>query len=79
MNTNHKITMLPIVLGLWAIQSFLAYGIMFAYWQRRFPTIADDNYHEDMIISLVCGLVPCSLIVDLFWIASHGYYGFKLV
>ena len=41
----------------------LTYGLMFAYWQREWPSLAKEDYQSDLVKSLV-GFVlwPASLL-----------------
>jgi hypothetical protein len=61
----------------WGVCGFLTYGWSFAYWQRRYPEIAAENYREDKINSLFfAALGPIGLLTV---IAQEGWrYGFKL-
>jgi hypothetical protein len=42
------------VFAVWLLFSVISYGMMFAYCQRHFPTIADEWYREDMSMSIWC-------------------------
>ena len=70
-----------ILLGvaIWAGCGILAYGLMFAYFQRAYPTLAEDGYREDRNFSTILGFGgPLSLIsaaLFLRFISRRG--GFK--
>jgi hypothetical protein len=66
-----------IVATIWILCGILAYGIMFADSQRRYPLLANDDYREDMANSVLLGLFgPIGLLTALF---SSGFarYGLK--
>ena len=53
------------------------YGFCFAFWQRKFPTVSDEDYHRDMRNSLTASFVwPISLLV-LFTMDIPFRYGLK--
>jgi hypothetical protein len=70
-----------IIVVLWYACGMLAYGITYAFFQREFPRIADENRQIDRRIALlmaVCG--PLGLIMVSFSGAfKHGRlkHGFK--
>jgi hypothetical protein len=71
-----------IVLG-WFACGVLSYGWIFAYFQRRFATIADSNYYEDLLTSLFgllfgpVGLVACLFSFSLMNNGRPFQYGLK--
>jgi len=68
--------MVLFILG-WLLCGILNYGLMFAYWQREFPSLAEDAYEEDRMHSLVSSLAgPCALIACLYH-TEFGKHGFK--
>jgi hypothetical protein len=56
----------------------LAYGIMFAYWQREFPSLAEDHYILDrnralgIVVFGIIGLVSVSIFM-----LNNTYRGMK--
>ena len=70
---------IPIIILGWLLCSFLAYGIMFAYFQREFPTLAEEGYRHDMGTSLLIARVfgPLALLV-YFCLSGFCEHGFKI-
>lgn len=63
--------MSPIVIAVllaWLACTILAAGISFAYLQGRYPSIATQDYREDMGVSWLFAIVggPLAFIVILF-------------
>ena len=62
----------------WLGSAALSYGIMFAYFQRKWPTLADEDYRSDMGgtagFSLLGG--PIALLVSIFF-SGFCQYGLK--
>jgi hypothetical protein len=59
----------------WAICSVISYGITLAYFQRNWPSHADEGYWQDVGFALFFSLFgPAALIVALFksGLAMHG-------
>lgn len=61
---------------------FVFYMFSFAYWQRKWPSLAKENYGEDMIFSLFWALCfapawPIGWIIIYILIIQQGY-GLKL-
>lgn len=69
----------------WIICGVISYGINFAYYQRKWPSIAQEGYREDMIFCAGISLLgPANLLgsIVLFW-HRNGFrhifmYGFKI-
>jgi hypothetical protein len=62
----------------WVACSILLYGWSFAYWQKKYPTLAERSYREDLRFSLLMSLGgPIDLIVVL--IRRDYVYGFKFI
>lgn len=68
---------------MWLISGVLTYGILFAFFQRRYPLISERDYKIDMTISFAMGLLlgpvglGCVLIAVKY--NKHGpkFYGLK--
>jgi hypothetical protein len=56
----------------WLICSFFAWGLHFAYFQRNWPNLAEEQYARDLGIAISTGLIggPIALVVEL--CLSHG-------
>jgi hypothetical protein len=63
-----------IILG-WLICGILTYGISLAYFQRTFPTIAQEMVREDMGISCIFGLFGPLGLVILFFFSGFAQCG----
>lgn len=37
----------PVFVGLWILCGVLEYGVSLAYYQKQWPSIADNNYQND--------------------------------
>lgn len=71
--------MFYLIIAIWIICGFINYGLGFAYWQRKFPTIAKDNYKSDMKFEFKISLFGLfALIPTLLYQAVNGFYGFKI-
>jgi len=47
----------------WVICGVLAYGLSFAYFQRNWPSIAEQEYYSDMLFSIFIGVLgPIGLL-----------------
>ena len=62
--------------------SFLSYGMLFAYIQRNFPSIAEQQYADDMGASILFGLVsgmlgPIGILIS-FLMTGFAKHGFKV-
>jgi len=76
--------MLTLFIILWLICGFISYGLQFAYFQRRWPTLAKKYYKKDMIEEL-CLDIPLgaiallgTIIFQLIETGTVGKYGFKI-
>jgi hypothetical protein len=63
----------------WIVCGAFAYAIRFAYFQRKYPTLAQkDRRIDDMGAAMLFGLIfgPIALVIELF---SSGFaeYGLK--
>lgn len=51
------------------------YATTFAYWQRKFPLIAEEQYTQDIFLALVASFMWPG---DIFWwVYNRGKYGMK--
>jgi len=69
--------LIAIVVAIWLICGFIAYGGLFAHLQNKYPSQADVDYRGDMSYSIVPSLFgPFGLITAAL---STGFfkYGFK--
>jgi hypothetical protein len=61
----------------WLVSGFLSSGVFYAHFQRKFPSIADDNRREDAAAGVFFGLVfgPIGLFLSLFLsgFLKHGW------
>lgn len=71
---------LTIVILIWIVCGVLNYGLMMAYWQKKYPGIAKENYLSDRTEALIQILGgPICLISLTFFRAGRGAafkYGF---
>jgi len=68
-----------IIIPIWLLCSFLNYGLEFAYWQNKWPTIAKQHYKQDKKEAIFMSMFgPLALIITLSFIIQDKYYGFKL-
>ena len=68
-----------VIIPIWILCGFISYGLGFALWQRKFPTIADRSYKSDRKFELVISLFgPFGLVATLLFLFVNGFYGFKL-
>jgi hypothetical protein len=66
-----------ILLGaLYIISGVLTFGMVFAHFQRKFPTIAKRHIAEDRRLALLGALIPFSLLVALI-ITDAARHGLK--
>jgi hypothetical protein len=62
---------------LYAIPAAVAYGLNFAYFQRKYWAISDEDYYFDMAISVFIGITwPIGIIAFLI-MAGTVKYGLK--
>lgn len=60
----------------WLICGILAYGLTFAYFQRRWPTLAEEGYWSDFSLALLMGAIgPFGIGMNL--LMGRVRYGFK--
>lgn len=61
----------------WVACAIPNYGMLFAYFQRKFTLIAEEYYVNDMVFSIVVSLVfgPFGLVATL--ISRFYRHGFK--
>ena len=66
-------------IGAWVFCSLLSYGLTFAYFQRKYVWIAENEYRQDMIFSIVWSLAgPISLVLSIV-LGNFRKYGIKFV
>lgn len=71
-----------IYITIWLVSFVLTFGLSFAYFQRKYPRIAESNYKEDLGFCFTLALTggPISLIAFLVFVlvGNKGkFYGFK--
>lgn len=65
------------------VSGVLTYGLCFAYFQRKWPDLAELHYESDMQTSLLVGVVggicsPVILVLALYFTQfEKGKYGLK--
>lgn len=66
---------------LFVIQWVITYGILFAHLQRKWPTLANEAYHEDRKVAIgfaaAFSVVPFLSFLVLFFVADWFKYGLK--
>jgi len=63
-----------LVLGLvWIVCGIIAYGIDFAYLQRCYPSIAEQDYKKDRIACLVFAFLGPIDLIFIILQKTHGY------
>jgi len=61
---------------IWVLCGIETYGRLFAYFQREYAVIADENYKSDIIFCAIISLTgPIAFIVS--FIVKHRGYGYK--
>lgn len=67
-----------IIFIVWLILAVLTYGIEFAYWQEKYPTLAEKYYWQDVTFSAVYAVaVPLSLPAVLIHTKCGTTYGLR--
>lgn len=65
----------------WLCCAVLSAGIYFAHFQEKFPTIAKQQYRQDLAMAWMWGLffAPMSLVLGIFLsgFLQHGWWNFK--
>ncbi len=58
----------------WVMCGFLSYGMVLAYFQRRWPTLADEERDKDRRFALLCALTgPINLMVCIITYRGYGF------
>jgi hypothetical protein len=66
-----------ILLFVWLACGIVNYGLMFAYFQRKFPSIADEQYWSDVTFATTAVVTgPICLLASLV-VCEPFRYGFK--
>lgn len=67
--------MIGYIIAFWFVCGFIAYGFIFAYAQRNWPTSAKNDYWADVLESVFIGMFgPISILaVILFSEYKHGW------
>lgn len=76
---GREVIMEYVLIGLigWMACGVVGYGITLAYFQRKFPSIAEQHYWDDVTFALLIGAVgPIGLGVSLAR-SNKLKYGFK--
>jgi hypothetical protein len=60
----------------WIVCGVIEYGVSFAYFQRRWPRIAERDYWDDLMQSVCWALFGPFSLLATFWSGTWGY-GFK--
>lgn len=69
---------ITIIIAAWLICAFLAYGIVFAHFQGKWPNQAKENRKADIEVSATVALLgPIGLIVALI-LADFPKHGFRI-
>lgn len=68
--------MTTLIIIAYIVSSVISYGATFAYFQRKFPSIAEEFYREDMGFAIAMALLPFSIVLSF---VMSGFYkhGFK--
>lgn len=63
----------------WGVCGVLSYGLGFAYWQRKWPNLAKEDYEHDRRWSAFLALLGPFTLIAYFVNAGYsgGKYGFK--
>ena len=62
----------------WIICGVASYGLMFAFFQRKYKSLAEEDYKKDRLEFFLLSLSgPINLIAVLYIIYNYGFYGFK--
>jgi hypothetical protein len=77
---------LQLLLIIYVISGFIAYGLSFGFWQNNFPTLAKENYQKDLFESIfvgffgILGLIGflCFLVGQLISGEKCIYFSFKI-
>lgn len=65
-----------LIIGIWIVCGVLAYGITLGYYQRKWKSIADETYYQDVGLSLFMFLLgPIGLLSQLLYCGTE--YGLK--
>lgn len=59
--------------SIWIISGILHYGLDLAYWQRKYPSLAKDEYVSDVTTSLLSSLAGCISLITLLLFRQVGY------
>lgn len=61
---------------IWILCGIETYGRTFAYFQRKYPTMAEEKYSSDI---LFCGIIcfTCGPIVTVVSLEKFSGYGYK--
>lgn len=66
------------IITVWLICGFITYGTTFAYFQSKYPLVAEEQYREDIGDSIFFSLFgPFGLIVSSL-LSGFWEYGWKL-
>lgn len=69
---------MSILVSIWVVialgAAYLNYGILFAYFQRNWPTIAEQGYRQDAGTALLVSF--CTLIAPPMVLVSYCMSGF---
>ena len=60
--------MVWLLLGMlvWVVCGVLSYGLNFAFFQRKFPTLADEEYARDLRFAVITSFLgPVALFANL--------------
>lgn len=63
------------------VQSVLAYGLTFAYFQRKYPYLGQEDYLEDKKVARLTGIAqlgaPLVGLIAVLFLTGFGRYGLK--
>lgn len=64
---------IPLFVLLWLVSSVLTFGWNFAYFQREYPTLAEENYLADILFSLAISLFPFAGLFPVYLMDLHKH------
>jgi len=72
-------TTIAIVVVAWLLCTLYAHGKMFAYFQDKYPTLAEQDYREDLGFCAGYALLfgPVAAVVS-FFSSRFNHYGWRL-
>lgn len=60
----------------WLICGIVAYGLTFAFFQKKWPTLAEETYWSDFRLALLVGIIgPFGIAMNV--VMGNVRHGFK--